>query len=130
MNSLTIKNFLIFVIFLSLISLGLEAQSGQRSSVPVQGRSASDKAPKKSKKVKLNGPVSANKAKKKQEANDKKLKNDYQDFVKSNQKRSIQIQTPEVQTRMKQNLKNANSSYKAKKKNSAARTKKAGKKYK
>jgi transcriptional regulator of nitric oxide reductase len=113
-----------------LISTTAEAQSKKRSSVPVQGRSAVDRAPKKSKKVKVNGPVSAKKAKKKQKANDKKLRNDYGKFVKENQKRSIQIQTPEVQNRMKQNIKNADSNYKAKKKNSAARTKKARRKYK
>lgn len=114
----------------SLTSVLSEAQKSQRTPVPVQGRSAADRAPKKSKKVKLNGPVSAAKAKKMQEAKDKKLKKDYGKFVKGNQKRSIQIQTPEVQDRMKQNIKNANSNSKARKKNSAARTKKAGRKYK
>lgn len=130
MNNLTFKNVLLFVALIFLISASAEAQTNQRSPVPVQGKNAGDRGPKKSKKVKLNGPVSAKKAKKKQEAKDKKMKSDYQDFVKYNQKRSIQIQTPEVQARMKQNIKDADSNYKTKKKNNAARTKKAGKKYK
>ena len=74
-------------------------------------------------------PKAAKKARKKQEAKDKKLKKDYKDFVKNNQKRSIEIQTPVVQERMKQNVKDADSKYKSKKKNNASRTKKAGRKY-
>jgi hypothetical protein len=58
-----------------------------------------------------------------------KLKKDYDKYVKENQKRSIAIQTPEVKERMKQNLKNSDTSYKAKQKHTAARTKKAGRKY-
>jgi hypothetical protein len=106
-----------------------EAQTFERYGAPKQGRSAVKKGPLKSRVVNIKGPKSIEKAKKKQEANDRKLRNDYKKFVKSNQKRSIQIQTPEIQKRMKQNIKNANSSYKAKKKNSAIRTKEAGRKY-
>jgi poly-D-alanine transfer protein DltD len=74
-------------------------------------------------------PKAAKKARLKQAAKDKKLKKDYEKFVKNNQKRSIEIQTPEVQARMKQNQKDANSQYKAKKKNNSTRTRKAGRKY-
>jgi hypothetical protein len=45
------------------------------------------------------------KAKRKQEANDRKLKKDYEKSVKQSQKRTVDIQTPEVQARMKQNKK-------------------------
>lgn len=74
-------------------------------------------------------PKAAKKARKKQEAKKKQQKKDYADFVKANQKRSVEIQTPEVQERMKQNLKDADSKYKNKKKVNTSRTKKAGKKY-
>ncbi|MCX6301132.1 MAG: hypothetical protein NTW82_03020 [Bacteroidia bacterium] len=81
------------------------------------------------KKAKIKRPVSAEKAQKAADAKDKKRKKDSEKYIKENQKRSIEIQTPEVQERMKQNVKDADARYKDKKKNSTARTKKAGKKY-
>lgn len=84
----------------------------------------------KTKGVKLNKPMSAKQAMKKQEANDRKLKKEYEDFVKENQKRSFEIQTPEVQARMKQNQKDAKTRYKAKNKNNSTATRKAARKYK
>jgi hypothetical protein len=83
----------------------------------------------KQKKDRYYGPKSVKRTQKKQAANDRKLRKDYEGFVKSNQKRSIEIQTPEVKERMKQNIKNADASYKAKKKHNSYRTKQAGKKY-
>jgi hypothetical protein len=81
------------------------------------------------KKAKINKPMSAEKAQKQADAKDKKRKQDSKKYIEENRKRSIEIQTPEVQERMKQNIKDANARYKDKKKNSTARTKKAGKKY-
>jgi IMP dehydrogenase/GMP reductase len=81
------------------------------------------------KKAKINKPMSAEKAQKQADAKDKKRKQDSEKYIEENRKRSIEIQTPEVQERMKQNVKDANARYKDKKKNSIARTKKAGKKY-
>ena len=69
------------------------------------------------------------KAKKKQEANDRKLKNDYAKSVKRSQKRTIDIQAPEVQARMKQNKKNTEANNRTKKKKFHSGTRKAGKKY-
>ncbi|MDQ1296217.1 MAG: hypothetical protein QG576_149 [Bacteroidota bacterium] len=129
MNNLSGKKLLIPIIFFSLSSVVCEAQTFERYGAPKQGRRVVKKGPIKSKEVKIQLLKSIEKAKKKQEANDKKLRNDYRKFVKWNRKRSIKIQTPEVQMRMKQNIKNANSSYRTKKKNSALRTKKAGRKY-
>jgi len=74
-------------------------------------------------------PRAARKARLKQEAKDRQLKKDYEKFVKNNQKRSIEIQSPEVQERMKQNVKDANSKYKAKKKSNKSTTKRAARKY-
>ena len=130
MNKLSVNRLLVFLLVFSFASSICEAQTSRRSSVPKQSSGAVNRAPSKSKPVKVKGPISIKKAKKQQEAKDKKLKKDYKKFVNANQKRSIEIQTPEVQDRMKQNIKNANSSYNAKKKSSAARTKKAGRKYK
>jgi hypothetical protein len=129
MNKLSGKKLLIPIIFFLLSLVVCEAQTFERYGAPKQGRRVVKKGPVKSKEVKIQLLKSIEKAKKKQEANDKKLRNDYRKFIKWNRKRSIQIQTPEVKKRMKQNIKNANASYRTKKKNSAARTKKAGRKY-
>lgn len=56
-------------------------------------------------------------------------KKGYKEAVKENQKRSIEIQTPEVQERMKQNKKNANAQAKAKRKTNRSRTKNNARKY-
>jgi len=69
------------------------------------------------------------KAKKKQEANDRKLKNSYEKSVLQSQKRAIEIQTPEVQTRMKQDQKDNARRDKAKNRKVRSATKKARKKY-
>lgn len=86
-------------------------------------------APPQKKKVKIKKPVSAQKAQKQAEAKDKQRRKDSDRYIEENRKRSIEIQTPEVQARMKQNVKDANAQYKAKKKNNSTRTRKAGKKY-
>ena len=82
------------------------------------------------KEVKVKEPRTVLKAKKKQEANDENLKKSMRQSVKRSQKRTIDIQTPEVQARMKQNQKDSASRDKVKKKKVTAGTKKAGKKYK
>jgi preprotein translocase subunit SecF len=122
MNKLSMTKFLVFVMVFSFSVTLCEAQK--------QGRGLFSKSPNKKKTVKVKGPVTVKASKKKQEANDKKLKKEYSQYVKKNQKRSIEIQTSEVQDRMKQNIKDSDSRYKAKKKNNSARTRKAGKKYK
>jgi hypothetical protein len=69
-------------------------------------------------------------AKKKQEVNDRKLKRDYDKSIRRSQKRTIDIQTPEVQKRMKQNKKDYTTRDKEKRKNVKATSRRAGKKYK
>lgn len=81
------------------------------------------------KKSRVKRPVSAQKAQKKAEAKDKQRRKESDRYIEENRKRSVEIQTPEVQERMKQNVKDANAQYKAKKKNNSSRTKKAGRKY-
>jgi hypothetical protein len=80
--------------------------------------------------AKVKEPRAVLKAKKKQEANDKKLKKDYVKSTKASQKRTYDIQTPDVQARMKQNQKESASKEKTKKKKIKKSTNKAGKKYK
>jgi hypothetical protein len=128
MNYLSVKRFLIFSLIFSFSVTVCEAQSFNRPSAPKQQKTAS-KGPLKSKKVKVKGPKSVEKAKKKQAAKDKKLKKDYEKLVLENKKRAIEIQTPEVKKRMKQNVKDSDARYKAHKKNNSSGSKKAGMKY-
>jgi hypothetical protein len=75
-------------------------------------------------------PRKAKKAQKKQDAKEKKKKDAIKDNSRKAQKRSYEIQSPEVQARMKQNKKDTEARNKARKKNNKARTKKGAKKYK
>jgi hypothetical protein len=129
MNNLSLKKIFIPVLIISLAMPVCQAQSFDRPSAPRQQRSLSHKGPLKHKTVKVKGPKAAEKSKKDQEAKQSKIKKDYGKYVKENQKRSIEIQTPEVEARMKQNIKDADTNYKTKHKNSATRTRRAGKKY-
>lgn len=81
------------------------------------------------KEPKVKEPKTVLKAKKKQEANDRKLQKEYDKNVKRSQKRSVDIQTPEVQARMKQDKKEYTSRDKTHKRKLRAKTKRAGKKY-
>jgi hypothetical protein len=81
------------------------------------------------KEAKVREPRTVLKAKRKQEANDRKLKKDYEKSVRQSQKRTVDIQTPEVQARMKQNKKDYLVRDKEKKKKVKASTKRAGEKY-
>lgn len=76
------------------------------------------------------GPTTAAKAIKRQEAKDKANKKAYARSVKNSRKRTIEIQTPEVQARMKQNKADIDARQKSKNKNARISTKNAGKKYK
>jgi len=130
MNNLSVKKlFAALMLILFTVSV-CNAQTFERSPAPRQNKSIANKGPKKQKVVKVKGPKAAQKAQRKQAAKDRKLKNDYKKFVKNNQKRSIQIQTPEVQDRMKQNKKDIAARDKAKKKNNKSKTKRGAKKYK
>jgi hypothetical protein len=82
------------------------------------------------KEPKVKEPRKVLKAKRKQEAHDRKLKKDYENSVRRSQKRTYDIQSPEVQARMKQNKKDYTIRDREKRKKIKSGTKKAGKKYK
>jgi hypothetical protein len=81
------------------------------------------------KEAKVKEPRKVLRAKSKQEANERRLDRNYDKSIKRSQKRTIDIQTPEVQERMKQNKKDYKIRDKEKRKKTEAGTKKAEQKY-
>lgn len=129
MNKLSTIKFLVFAMILSFAVTLCEAQAIQKLPVQKKGNGLQSKSASKKRPAKANKPGNAKNSKKQQEANDAKRRKEGTKYIKENKKRSIQIQTPEVQDRMKQNIKDSDSRYKSKKKNNSTRTRKAGKKY-
>jgi len=68
-------------------------------------------------------------AKKKQAANHKKLEKEYDAYVKKQRKHNIDIQSPEVKTRMIENRKDSDQRFREKKKKMKEKSREAGKKY-
>lgn len=106
------------MIFFLVFSLG----AGICSEVTAVAASASE--------MDLMQPRKAKKAQKKADAKKKKQKEAIKDGSIEAQKRSFEIQTPDVQERMKQNKKETAARDKAKRKSSKERTKRGAKKYK
>jgi hypothetical protein len=130
MNNLSMRKFFLLLLISSMAISICNAQLLQKNGSRKAEKGLFGKSPGRNKGIKVKEPRSVLKAKKKQEANDRKLKSDYDKSVKRSQKRTIEIQTPEVQARMKQNQKDSAIRDKTKKKKVKTSTKKAGKKYK
>lgn len=129
MSKLSSIKFIVFAIILSLSIPVCEAQAVKVPQASKRGSGLPSKSEMKKKPAKKQGPVSAKNVKKKADAKEKKKKREYASYVRENQKRSLEIQTPEVRDRMKQGRKDSDTKYKMKKKSNSARTKKAGRKY-
>lgn len=129
MSYLYLRRFFLFILLTFFVLGNGSAQFSNKSNSknPEKGMFGKTVGNKKTAKVKE--PRSAHKAKKKQEKNEKRLKKEYAESVKRSKKRSYDIQSPEVQERMKQNEKDTALRNKEKKKNIKANSKKAGKKY-
>jgi hypothetical protein len=123
----SIKHLCFVLVFFLTLSIchGMPALTYSAS---MDGKGIPEALPQK-KKAKVKKPASAEKAQKQAEARDKQRRKESGKYIEENRKRSIEIQTPEVQERMKQNVKDANAKSKAKKKNNTARTRKVGRKY-
>ncbi len=124
------KKLLLLLIVLSVAAGSAEGQifkknASRRAEKGLFGKSRSN-----SRSAKIKQPRAVTKAVKKQEANDKKLKSDYDKSIKRSQQRTLDIQTADVQERMKKNQKETIERDKAKKKNTKTAGRKAGKKYK
>lgn len=130
MYNLPVRNFFLIAL-ISLLTIGTcDAQIFRRNLARKAERGLFNKSPAKKKEVKVKEPRTVLKAKKKQEAKERKLKREYARSVKRSQKRSYQIQTPEVKARMKQNKKDIALRERLKKKKVKSASKKAGRKYK
>ena len=129
MNNLSGKRlFVLFLIFSFLCSIS-EAQNYKRSNRNPE-RIMFGKSLNKKKEVKVREPRSVTRAKKKQAASERKQDKEYAAYIKRSRKHFLDIQTPEVQLRVKENRKDADSRYKAKKKRTSESAKKARGKYK
>ncbi|MCE5346984.1 MAG: hypothetical protein LLG13_11965 [Bacteroidales bacterium] len=124
MRKLFLLSFILFLTIGVSDAQIFHKKSSRNTEKELFGKSAG-----KGKNVKIKEPGAVVKAKKKQEAKEKKHKKDYAKAVKESQKRAYDIQTPEVQARMKQNQKDSSIRDKAKKKNVKKNTKKARGKY-
>ena len=123
MNNLSYKKILFLLLVVFIATGSVHAQIFHKNPEKQLFGKSHRKAPK------IREPRTVLKAKKKQEVNARKLDKQYVKFVKQSQKRSIDIQTPEVQSRMKQNKKEYASRDKHHKKKVRSSTKRAGKKY-
>ena len=124
------RNIFLIIFFFSLSVSVCNAQLLHRNSSRHVEKGLFGKSLSKKKTIKVKEPRTVNKAKKKQEANQQRLKNDYEQSIKRSQKRTIAIQTPDVQNRMKQNQKDFAIRDKAKRKKVKSSTTKARRKYK
>lgn len=128
MSNLTVRR-LFFILFVSVLAISTcQAQgSGRRaknSEKALFGKTLNTKQ------KKIREPRGVAGAKKKQEANERKLKKEYSEYVKESRKRAVKIQSPEVQERMARNRKDADQRYKAKRKKATETARKTGRKYK
>jgi len=120
------------LLILILISLAVGSADGQifkRNASKKAERGLFGKSLNRKKEVKVKQPRAALSAQKKQEAKKKKDDKAYEKAVKRSQQRTLDIQTADVQERMKLNKKETEARDKAKKKNTRSATKRAGKKY-
>jgi negative regulator of sigma E activity len=122
-----LRRFVFFLSFILLVSASCEAQTANKSGLgpaPKRGIFHIFRGKGKQK------PKSVAHIQKEQDKKDKKKQAEYAKSIKQNQQRSFQIQTPEVQTRMKQNQKDITDREKARKKKVSSSSKKVRKKYK
>lgn len=128
MKSLFFKKLILIFLIMSCAVSVCEAQRYKRS-IRNPERYLFDKSLN-TKTIKYREAPSIVRAKKKQAANKKKLDKEYKAYVKKSRKHSVEIQSPEVKTRMLENRKEADLKYKEKKKSRAESSRKTARKYK
>jgi len=127
MKYLSFKRLLPIILLLFLTGAVCEAQKVKKGSRnperSIFGKSLNTRQ------VKYRESPSVVRAKKKQEADQKKLEKEYNEYVKDQKKRAVEIQSPAVQERMSANRRDTDLKYKEKKKKRKSSEKKAGRKY-
>lgn len=124
-----IKEIVLIIILLSLIGSVGEAQIAGTAAAKRIERSLTGTGLKSKKSVKIKQPRKVVKTQRKQAKSEARLKKDYAKYIKLSQKRAIEIQTPEVQKRMKQSKKETVKNNRERRKAVRAATKKASRKY-
>jgi len=128
MKNFPVKRIVILLISLFVLLDVCEAQQYKRSirnpERKLFGKSLNNKT------VKYRESREVVRAKKKQAANQKKLDKEYYAYVKKQKKRHLDIQSPEVKTRMIENRKESDQKFREKKKNLKEKSRKTGRKYK
>ncbi|OFY62304.1 MAG: hypothetical protein A2V46_05695 [Bacteroidetes bacterium RBG_19FT_COMBO_42_7] len=128
MKNFPVKKLILLFLLLSMAVSVCEAQRYKRSTRNPErilfGKSLNTKN------VKYRESRAVVRAKKKQEANQRRQDKEYDAVVKETRKRAVKIQSPEVQARMLENRKEADLKYKEKNKRVSKSSKKAGRKYK
>jgi hypothetical protein len=129
MSYLYLRQIVLFIFVVFFIPGVCNAQFSKSSTSKNPEKGLFGKTGGNKKTAKVKEPRAVTKAKKEQEKNQKKLKKEYAESVERSKKRTYEIQSPEVQARMKQNEKDTALRNKEKKKIIKANSKKAGKKY-
>ncbi|MBA4322586.1 MAG: hypothetical protein C0408_07185 [Odoribacter sp.] len=130
MNRFSIRHLVVFTLVFTVVTSVCDAQATGGKGRNNQGKGIFGIFSGKKSGSKIKAPKKMSKVIKEQEKKDKKLKEDYAKSIVESQKRTIKIQTPDVQERMKQNKKDIEARDKAKKKKSSLSGRKTGKKYK
>jgi hypothetical protein len=123
------RKFYIMVFILSLGIFSCNAQILRKNTPHKAEKELFGKSRGNKKEAKVREPRAVLKAKKKQEDNKKKQDEDYKKSVERSKKRTFEIQTSEVQKRMKQDKKDTARRDRLKRKKVKTSTVKAGKKY-
>lgn len=129
MNKLSIKRIFLILFIISVAVSSGNSQIFKKNASRYPEKGLFVKSLSKKQASKANKPKAVLRAKKNQVANERKLKKDYEKSVNESKKRSIAIQTPEVQARMRQDKKDAAARDRAKKKKIRTSNKKVGKKH-
>lgn len=129
MNYLYLRRILFSILIIILVPLAVNAQSSVKSISKNQTKNLPSKSGLNSKRTRSKGPKSPKNAKREQERNEKRLKKESAEYIEQSRKRAYDIQTPEVQARMRQNEKDIATRDKEKKKRAKLVTRKAGRRY-
>jgi hypothetical protein len=130
MNRLSFRKLAVFIFIFSFVISVCEAQPGGSRGGKPQKKGIFGLFSGKKRGNRISKPKSVKQIQKEQAKKKKEDDAAYAKSVKESQKRTIKIQTPVVQERMKQNQKEVINREKAKKKKTTSSTKKAAKKYK